>query len=112
MQVGHAYFLTDQGGAIRDVRLFARVVAEDIIPLLQEYCYDDHALLARLLGTEIVDVERQRLRTELLAPERSASLIQELQAHLLAQRPELAAWVEEDDEAPVDEEALPPDDAP
>jgi 5-methylcytosine-specific restriction enzyme B len=49
LQIGHA-FLLDDGKPIADFGRFSRIVAEDIIPLLEEYCYADYAALARILG--------------------------------------------------------------
>jgi hypothetical protein len=37
-----------------------------VLPLLQEYCYEDPAALARLLGTKLVDPETGELDLDLL----------------------------------------------
>ena len=77
LQIGHAYFL--KGGApITDYAAFVRVLAEDIVPLLQEYCYEDYEALARILGSGMVDVTKQRIRDELFAPARRDELVQAL----------------------------------
>ncbi len=58
-QVGHALFYT--GGDIIDTTgEFAAVFRYDILPLLQEYCYDDYKSLAEILGG-LIDVQAQRL---------------------------------------------------
>ncbi|HVC97177.1 MAG TPA: AAA family ATPase [Pirellulales bacterium] len=64
LQVGHSYLL-EAGRSISDFATFARVLREDIIPLLEEYCYEDHESLARILGPGLIDVNRQRIRDEL-----------------------------------------------
>lgn len=55
-QVGHSYRLVD-GQAVDEVEEFAARFREEILPLLQEYCYDDYAMLAKFIGTELVDAE-------------------------------------------------------
>jgi len=60
-QVGHAFFL--RGGQPADTEEeFAAAFRGDVLPLLQEYACDDYGLLARLLGTSMIDEEEQRLR--------------------------------------------------
>ena len=54
IQVGHSYFM-ENGKAIQTLNQLQRVIREDIIPLLQEYCYEDFAVLERLLGPGFVD---------------------------------------------------------
>ena len=63
---------------ITDYAAFVRVLAEDIVPLLQEYCYEDYEALARVLGSGMVDVATQRVRYELFAPARRDELVQAL----------------------------------
>jgi 5-methylcytosine-specific restriction protein B len=86
LQVGHAYFLED-GQPVSRLDAFARIVRDDIIPLLQEYCYEDYKTLAQLLGESLVDVQGQRIRFELFASNREDELIQAL----LEPEPDLAA---------------------
>lgn len=59
-QIGHAYLL-EGTTPIRDVNELARRFHQEILPLLQEYCFDDYRVLASYLGEKIVDVENQRL---------------------------------------------------
>ena len=79
LQVGHAYLLED-GRPISSLTKFARVLAEDIIPLLEEYCYEDFTALKNILGEGLVDVERQRIRHELFEPAYQEKLIQAVSA--------------------------------
>jgi 5-methylcytosine-specific restriction enzyme B len=53
-QIGHS-FLLEGGAPVADPEEFARRFRQEILPLLQEYCYDDYAALATYLGTELVD---------------------------------------------------------
>ena len=80
LQIGHAYFLDDNGKPITDFGIFARIIAEDIIPLLEEYCYENYDALSEILGEAMIDRERQRVRDELFAPARRQDLIQALMA--------------------------------
>ena len=79
LQVGHAYLL-EAGRPISEFPRLARVVQDDIIPLLQEYCYEDYAALEKILGKSLVDVSHQRVRHELFQPSREDDLIQALLA--------------------------------
>jgi 5-methylcytosine-specific restriction protein B len=45
---------------------FARRFRQEILPLLQEYCYDDYETLAERLGPKLVDREGQVLNEDLL----------------------------------------------
>ncbi|MCA9042606.1 MAG: AAA family ATPase, partial [Planctomycetaceae bacterium] len=54
LQIGHAYLL-ENGQAVNDFAKFARIVQDDIVPLLEEYCYEDHDTLEKILGPALVD---------------------------------------------------------
>jgi 5-methylcytosine-specific restriction protein B len=54
------------------------VLAEDLVPLLEEYCYEDYGALARILGPGLVDEAGQRIREELFAPAKRPELVQAL----------------------------------
>lgn len=77
LQIGHAYLL-ENGQVVTDWEKFVRILAEDIIPLLEEYCYEDYSALVKILGTGLVDESRQRIRDELFASGRREDLIQAL----------------------------------
>ena len=74
LQIGHAFLLEGERPVTDPARL-ARIVAEDIVPLLEEYCYEDYAKLEKILGKGMVDVEGQRVRSELFAAERLDDLM-------------------------------------
>ncbi len=90
LQIGHAYLMDDNGKPVTDFAKFSRIIAEDIIPLLEEYCYEDYGALTEILGEAMVDGERQRVREELFLPARRQDLIQAL----LAPTPELSTTIE------------------
>ena len=77
LQVGHAYLLED-GRPVTDFAQFVRVLAEDLVPLLEEYCYEDYGALARILGPGLVDEAGQRIREELFTAGKTAELVQAL----------------------------------
>ncbi len=77
LQIGHAYFL-EGGRPVTDLARFIRILQDDVVPLLEEYCYEDYAALARILGGGLVDEAQQRLRHELLDPGRRNDLMQAL----------------------------------
>ena len=104
LQVGHAYLLED-GRPVTDFAQFVRVLAEDLVPLLEEYCYEDYGALARILGPGLVDEAGQRIREELFAAGKRAEPVQAL----LEPAPDIvttaeAATPEEVEETPEAEE--------
>lgn len=104
MQIGHAYLMP----APSSVADFARIVRDDVIPLLEEYCYDDFRMLGQILGTSLVDVEAACIREELFEPQRERDLIQalqfqEMQDRVLDQEPTLDAESDAGDEGEPDE---------
>ena len=64
-QVGHS-FLLKNGSPVSEPDEFARRLREEILPLLQEYCYEDYGVLASYLGETIVDVESESLNDAVL----------------------------------------------
>jgi 5-methylcytosine-specific restriction protein B len=86
LQIGHAYLL-DNGRPVSDIGKFSKIFQEDILPLLEEYCYEDYGALAKILGTGLVDENHQRIHHELFEPSRQDNLIQAL----LAPSPEIVA---------------------
>jgi 5-methylcytosine-specific restriction protein B len=75
LQIGHAYLLTQPITSVAD---FARILRDEIVPLLEEYCYDDFGALREILGADLVDAEGARIREELFEANREDDLIQAL----------------------------------
>lgn len=75
LQVGHSYLMSG-ARPIHEFRHLARVLQEDILPLLEEYCYDDWDTLERILGSGLVDVAKRRFKAELFEPRRQLELVQ------------------------------------
>lgn len=102
LQIGHAYLL-ENGKPITDFARFARVIREDIIPLLEEYCYEDYSALRQILGATLVDELNQIVHHDLFEPGRENDLIQAI----LEPTPDLttlASVTEAESEAPGDED--------
>lgn len=75
LQIGHSYLLPG-GVPVRDLPRFVEILRDDIIPLVEEYCYGDFEALANILGSGIVHRAKQRVDTDLFEPERQMDLIQ------------------------------------
>jgi 5-methylcytosine-specific restriction enzyme B len=73
LQIGHAYLSSQP---ITSTAEFARVLRDEIVPLIEEYCYDDFEMLKEILGAELVDTEDARIREEMFSPNREDELIQ------------------------------------
>jgi 5-methylcytosine-specific restriction protein B len=111
LQIGHAYLLAQPITSVAD---FGRVLRDDIIPLLEEYCYEDFDTLRDILGPGLVDTENGRLREELFESTREDDLIQavyfeEMQPLVLAHNIiaesstlELNDQIADDDDEPSD----------
>ncbi len=89
LQIGHSYLL-EKGRPIGDFATFARVLQEDILPLLQEYCYEDYAIMEKILGSSLVNVQKQHVHHELFQPSNRDLLIQAV----LAPSPEITTSVQ------------------
>jgi 5-methylcytosine-specific restriction enzyme B len=64
-QIGHS-FLLDGEEPVSDPEEFARRFRQGILPLLQEYCYEDYATLARYLGPKLIDTAAQSINFEVV----------------------------------------------
>ena len=77
LQIGHSYLL--QGGrAVKDMSALRRALRDDILPLLEEYCYEDFSALQSILGNGLLDVDNQRIRHDLFEDGQEAALVQAL----------------------------------
>lgn len=79
-QIGHSFFLRDEQ-PLTDASEFAKVFRSEIVPLLQEYTYDDYEALTEYLGEKIVDREALALNQDVLAD--PTLLLEALEDHLL-----------------------------
>jgi 5-methylcytosine-specific restriction enzyme B len=77
LQVGHAYLL-QAGQPLTDAARFLEVFRDDIVPLLEEYCYGDDDALARILGTHLVLREPSDARGRLIPLDEPSAVISAL----------------------------------
>jgi 5-methylcytosine-specific restriction protein B len=77
-QIGHS-FLLDGGEPIDDPEMFLAQFRYDIVPLLQEYAFEDYGRLESYLGKAVVDADGQRIKPGVL--EDAQVLIEALAAH-------------------------------
>lgn len=75
LQIGHSY-LMQAGSPIKDIAPLKRAIRDDIIPLLEEYCYENYTTLKEILGKDLVDVAMQRVRHELFDDGQEEALVQ------------------------------------
>lgn len=105
LQIGHSYFL-EKEKAIVDSEKFKRIIKEDIIPLIEEYCYGDYTLISKVLGESIVDVKNQNIRFELF----NTSDISNLITALLSPCPTLRLGTQTTEVDDTEEDIAPEDD--
>lgn len=79
LQVEHS-FLLEEGKAIQGAGRFFRVVRDEIIPLLEEYCYEDYDALHNILGSGLVDLANRAIRHDLFEEPVGPELVQALLA--------------------------------
>ena len=77
LQIGHSYFL-ENGKPITTYSKLMRILQDDILPLIEEYCYEDYATIVKILGKSLIDEQQQRVRNELFQTTKKDELIQAL----------------------------------
>jgi 5-methylcytosine-specific restriction protein B len=103
LQIGHAYFL-ENGRPVEKFSKLSRILQDDIIPLIQEYCYEDYETIAKILGKNLIDENKQRVLTELFDPARQDELIQALKS--IAPELDSSATVIQSEAETPEEEAI------
>lgn len=79
LQIGHS-FLLEGNTPVKDSTRFFQVVRDEIIPLLEEYCYEDYDALHAILGEGLVDVINRAIRHDLFEESTQQELVQALLA--------------------------------
>ncbi len=64
LQIGHSYLMY-AGSPLKDMASLKRAIRDDIIPLLEEYCYEKYDTLRSILGDQLVDATAECIRHEL-----------------------------------------------
>jgi 5-methylcytosine-specific restriction enzyme B len=65
-QIGHSFFLDREGKPITRSEDFVAHFLSEVLPILQEYAFEDYTLLGQLLGDGVVDTELQVIRPTVL----------------------------------------------
>jgi len=102
LQIGHSY-LMDRGRAISSMGSFVQALRDDVVPLLQEYCYENYEALEKILGNKLVDSQKQRIRADIFEPANQPELIDAL----LSMDPDMATSpeaIEAEADVPQDDE--------
>lgn len=102
LQIGHTY-LMHKDSAMSDVRRLAQAVQDDLIPLLEEYCYEDYDALEKILGSHFIQRDKRRIDESLFQPGREDDLIKALLAPTPDMETTIAATTAVD-ESEADEE--------
>lgn len=84
-QIGHSYLLLLNGQPVSDPDEFARRFRHEILPLLQEYAYEDYGELLGYIGPGLVDAKEQRFRTDVLND--PAALVDALREEFMPKEP-------------------------
>ena len=77
LQIGHSYLL-HSGSPVKDLASLKRAIRDDIIPLLEEYCYEDYTTLGKILGEQVIDLNTQQIRDALFDEGQEEALKQAL----------------------------------
>jgi 5-methylcytosine-specific restriction enzyme B len=105
LQIGHAYLLMD-GKPVSTLSQLACILRDDVVPLIQEYCYEDTEALERILGAGLYDRKRQRVRDELFTSGKEETLMAALAAPAPDVRVTAVATTVELEEQEEDQEDL------
>jgi len=79
LQIGHS-FLMESGRPINSFGKLQRVIREDILPLIQEYCYEDYGIITKIIGKSFLDPKGQGFNSELFKPEKKDEFVTALKA--------------------------------
>ncbi|MGM0549368.1 MAG: McrB family protein [Bacillota bacterium] len=66
LQIGHSYLMKNEKAIKTEEQLISRI-KDEILPLLQEYCFDDFSTLEEILGPKLVNLEKGRFNEEIFS---------------------------------------------
>ena len=66
LQIGHSYLMKNEKAIKTEEQLISRI-KDEILPLLQEYCFDDFSTLEEILGPKLVNLEQGRFNEEIFS---------------------------------------------
>ena len=100
LQIGHSYFM-EKGVPIKDFDKLRKVIQEDIIPLIEEYCYGDYITISKIIGSSFINITKQEINQDLFKAANKADLI----SALLETEPEIVTssnvQIDENDEGQI-----------
>jgi len=103
LQIGHSYFM-EKGKVIKEFDKFRKIIHEDIIPIIEEYCYCDYLTVAKITGDALVDKENQTIRHDIFTSSEKTILITALQQLCPEIATSVMAKAEETEENGIDNE--------
>ena len=77
LQIGHSYFM-ENGVPIKSFIKLSKIIQEDIIPLIEEYCYGDYITISKIIGSSFIDIKKQEINQDLFKAENKTDLISAL----------------------------------
>ncbi|MDC0672981.1 McrB family protein [Nannocystis radixulma] len=80
LQIGHAYFMVE-GQPISDPHRLVMALRNDILPLLEEYCYEDRKHLRSILGRGLFRADSLEFDAALFEPRQRDRLASALRSH-------------------------------
>jgi 5-methylcytosine-specific restriction enzyme B len=107
LQIGHSYLMRGDR-PLQSFAEFRRALRDDLLPLIEEYCYDDWEALESILGSGLVNAATLSFAEELFEEGREADLIQAVLAPspAISTSATAAAAEAELEEVEVDAEAV------
>lgn len=66
LQIGHSYLMKNEKAIKTEEQLLSRI-KDEILPLLQEYCFDDFNTLEEILGSKLVNLEKGRFNQKVFS---------------------------------------------
>lgn len=87
-QIGHSYLLQANGQPVSDPDEFASRFRHEILPLLQEYAYEDYSELLGYIGPGLVDAKEMRFRSDVLSD--SSALVDALRDEFMPKEASVA----------------------
>jgi 5-methylcytosine-specific restriction protein B len=104
LQIGHSYFM-EKDLPIKGFDKFRKIIQEDVIPLIEEYCYGDYVTIAKIVGSSFVNTAKQEINHDIFKAANKSGFI----SALLEPKPEIATSAsirseEEDEDTGLEED--------
>lgn len=101
LQIGHAYFMANER-PVADTSRLSRILQDDIIPLVQEYCYEDWEAMSSILGDGFIDLAGRALRNDPFASDDDfLAALRQLDERLIRGQAVQVEFEQADDDTPA-----------